>query len=62
MLPTRNKSQDEYSGSISDSIDCNQMKISYLKLAFITEKNNDQTGKVQLAFVVKIIDRELYIL
>ncbi len=37
------------------------MKIPYFKLASITKRNNDQTKKVQFAFVIKIINRELYI-
>ncbi len=35
---------------------------SYLGLTSIIKENNDQTKKVQFTFVVKIIDRKLYIL
>ncbi len=49
-------------GFISDSIDCNQVRILYLGLVSIIEKNNDQVRRVQLAFVVEVIGRELYIL
>jgi len=38
------------------------MRIPHLELTSITKKNNDQTEKVQLIFVVGVIDRELYIL
>ncbi len=62
MLPTKSKSRDKYSGSVSDSIGCNQMRIPYLGLASITKENSDQTGRVQLTFVVRVIGRELYIL
>jgi len=62
VLPAKNKSRDKCSNSISDSINCNQMRISHLKLAFIIKRSNDQIKKTQLIFVVGIIDRELYIL
>ncbi len=62
MLLAKNKSQNKYSGSISDSIGCNQMRIPHLGLTFITKENNDQTKRIQLILVVRIIDRELYIL
>ena len=62
VLLVKNESRDEYSGSILDLIDCNQMKILHFELAFIIEKNNDQMGRVQFAFVVEIINYELYIL
>jgi len=62
VLPTKNKSRDKCSGSVSDSIGYNQMKIFYLELASIIKENSDQTGKIQLVFVVKIIGRKLYIL
>ncbi len=62
MLPIKNKSQNKCSDSISDSIDYNQMRILYLKLASIIKRNNDQTKKTQFTFVIKIINRKPYIL
>ena len=62
MLPVKNESRDKCLDFISNSIDYNQIKIPYLRLAFITEKNNDQTRRVQLVLVVRVIDHELYIL
>ncbi len=62
VLPTRNESRDECSGSISNSIDYNQMKIFYFELVFIIERNNDQTEKTQFVFVIGVISCELYIL
>ena len=62
MLPAKNKSRNKYSDSVLDLINYNQMKIPHLKLTFVIEENNDQTGKVQLTFVVRVIGRELYIL
>ncbi len=41
VLPVRSESQDECSGSVSDSIGCNQVRILHLRLASITEENND---------------------
>ncbi len=62
MLSIRNKSQDKCSGSVLNSIGCNQMRIPYLELTSIIKRNNDQMEKVQFVFVVGIIDRKLYIL
>ncbi len=45
MLSVKNKSQDEYSGFILDSIGYIQIKILHLRLASITKRNNDQTKK-----------------
>ena len=45
MLPVKSESQDKCSGSISDSIDYNQMKIPYLRLASIIKRNNDQAER-----------------
>src|SRR6266699_5647963 len=55
VSPTRNESRDECSGSISNSIDYNQMKIFYFELVFIIERNNDQTEKTQFVFVIGVI-------
>ncbi len=62
MLSIKNESRDEYLGFVSNSIDYNQMRIFYLGLAFTIKKNNDQMGRIQFVFVVRIIGRELYIL
>ena len=62
MLPVRSEFPDKCLGFVSDSIGYNQVKIFYLRLAFIIKENNDQTGRVQFVFVVEVIGRELYIL
>ncbi len=62
VLSAKNKSRDECSNSVSDSIGCNQMRIPHLGLVSIIEENSDQTGKIQFAFVVRVIGREPYIL
>ncbi len=62
VLPIKSESRDKYSGSISDSIGCNQMGRSHLGLASVTEENNDQMGKVQLVFVAGVMGREPCIL
>ncbi len=62
MLSIRNKSRDKYSGSILNSIGYNQMRIFYLKLASVIKRSNNQTERVQFIFVVRIINREPYIL
>ncbi len=46
MLSIKNKSYNKYSGSISDSISYNQMRIPHLGLTFITKRSSDQAERV----------------
>jgi len=62
VLPVRSESRDECSGSISDSIGCNQVRILHLGLASVTEENSDQAKRVQFALIVGVIGCKLYIL
>ena len=62
MFPTEVFNRNKYSGSISNSIGYIQMGRPYLGLASITGRIGGQIKRPQLVFVVRIIDRKLYIL
>ncbi len=46
MLLIKSEFRDECSGSILNSIDYNQVKIFYFRLAFVIERNSNQMERV----------------